>query len=150
MELVGSYSGRTYLTQTGMISIALDESATAVKVNIYAVDDTNTPALVQVLTANIVGDRAILWPNPEVELDTNLNGLFEVTPDAVPAAPTSGTNKNVVQIPATEGVTYSNGATDVTGTKITLTANATIVATAKTGYEIAAGAVTSWDLVYTA
>jgi hypothetical protein len=149
-ELSGSYSGRTYVSQTGMVSIALDEAATAIAVNIYAVDDNNTPTLKTVLTANIVGDRAILWPNPEVEIDSNDNGLYEVTPDAVPVAPTSGANKNKVTIPATEGVDYKNGATVVTGQTITLTANATITATAQTGYEIATGAVTTWNLVFTA
>jgi hypothetical protein len=149
-ELSGTYSPRTYVSQTGMVSVSLDEAATAIAVNIYAVDDNNQPALKTVLTANIVGDRAQLWPNPEVQTDSNDNGLFEVTPDPVPVAPTSGANKNKVTIPSTQGVDYKNGATVVTGQTITLTANETITATAQTGYEIATGAVTTWNLVFTA
>lgn len=149
-ELTNAQSQRSYLVaQTGDFHVGVDENAHSLIFNVLAVDDS-VPQLAKTLTIPVIGAKLELWPDPAVVPDVDLDGLLEVTPAAVPAAPTTGANKNKVEIPVTEGVDYKNGATVVSGTVITLTANATITAVAQAGYELAAGAVSSWALVFTA
>lgn len=151
-ELVGTQSPRTYLVaQTGSLHISVDEPSESVTINVVAVD-TGASGNAQIgvtSTWPIVGDLLILWPDPTVIPDSNQNALLEVTPKAVPAAPTSGTNKNKVTIPTSKGIDYKDGTTVVSGQTITLTANKTITAVPQAGYELASGAVSSWNLVYT-
>lgn len=151
-ELIGAQSPRTYLVaQTGSIHIAPDELSESITVNVVAVDTGagGDPQISITSTWPIVGDLLILWPDPTVIPDVDKDALLEVTPKAVPVAPTTGTNKNKVTIPTTKGVDYKDGATTVSGQTITLTANKTITAVAQAGYELASGAVSSWNLVYT-
>lgn len=145
-DIVGAKSNFTYVTQTGVLSIGPDEDATSLSIVITSTSDQD---LTESTTVNIIGDKVNVWPNPDVLTDSDVDGLLEVTPRAVPAAPTSGNMKNKVEIPVTEGVEYRDGATPVSGV-ITLTANKTITAVAKAGYELKAGATASWNLVYTA
>lgn len=145
----GPYSSHTRVAQTGVVLVSLDEPAANITVTAYAVD-TDDPQLKKSVTATVEGDKLELWPSPRVVPDSDSDGLLEVTPDAVPAAPTSGTSKNKVKIPTVEGVDYKDGATVVNGQTITLTANKTITAVPQAGYEFTAGAVTSWNLTYTA
>lgn len=150
-ELIGGpYSDHTAIAQTSMLVVGWDEPATNISVGIYAVD-TDIPQLTKTITATVVGDKVELWPTPGIVPDSDGDGLLEVTPKPVPAAPTSGANKNKVTIPNPgEGYDYKDGATVVNGQTITLTADKTITAVAQTGYEFATGATTSWDLVFTA
>jgi hypothetical protein len=152
--LTGAQSPRTFILQTGVLHVGPDEAGTSLTITVDAVSSpdsgSGTPISVQ-LTAAVVGDKLELWPSPQVESDNApKDGVFEVTPKPVPAAPTSGAKKNVVVIPTTEGIDYKDGATVVSGQTITLTANKTITAVAQTGYILASGAVSSWSLVFTA
>jgi hypothetical protein len=151
-EVTGLESPRSYLVaQTGSIHISVDEPAESIKITTVAVDsgDDEDAQIEAFTTWPIVGDMLILWPDPEVLPDSDKDSLLEVTPKAVPAAPTSGASKNVVKIPSSKGVDYKDGTTIVSGETITLTANKTITAVAQAGYELASGAVASWALVYT-
>jgi hypothetical protein len=156
-ELTGAQSPRTFILQTGVLHVGPDEVSEQLTINVIAVDTPDSGPIADdaqqisvTLTPTVTGDLLQLWPDPEVIPDSDNDGLLEVTPDAVPAAPTSGANKNKVKIPTVKGVDYKDGATVVSGQTITLTANKTITAVAKTGYELASGAVSSWDLVFTA
>jgi len=147
-ELVGALSPRTILSQTGLLYVSPDEDATSIKVNIFATDDNTVSTSI---TLAVEGDKVNVWPLPSVLPDADDDGLLEFVPTAVPAAPTTGANKNKVTIPdATEGFDYKDGATVVNGQTLTLTANKTITAVAKAGYEAKSGATVSWNLVYTA
>lgn len=147
LQLVGALSPRTYIDQVGNLSIASDEKSRTVIVRATSTDDQE---FLKEISYPIVGDIVNLWPNPSVEPDADKDGLTEVTPEAVPAAPTSGANKNKVVIPQVDNIDYKDGATVVSGDTITLTANKTITAVAQTGYEITPGATASWNLVFTA
>lgn len=150
--LEGNSTLKSDLSQSGVLKVALDEANGTLKVTVTAVDsgDSDNPQLTKVLNISVVGDYVQDWPNPQVIPDADKDGLLEVTPEAVPAAPTSGASKNKVTIPQTQGVDYKDGATTVSGTTITLTANKTITAVAQAGYELATGATASWTLVFTA
>jgi hypothetical protein len=156
-ELTGAQSPRTFILQTGVLHVGPDEASEQLTITVIAVDTPDSGSIADdaqqisvTLTPTVTGDLLQLWPDPEVIPDSDNDGLLEVTPDAVPAAPTSGANKNKVKIPTVKGVDYKDGATTVSGQTITLTANKTITAVAKTGYELAAGATASWTLVFTA
>lgn len=79
-ELVGAESPRTYITQTGTLHVSPDEDATSLTINIVAVD-TDPPQILVSLTADVVGDKLELWPNPSVSSDDDNDGLFEIVPD---------------------------------------------------------------------
>lgn len=66
LELAGAESPRTYLTNTGALYPALDESSEKLTVTVMAVDDNTVQATVEV---PLTGDIAVLWPNPEVVED---------------------------------------------------------------------------------
>ena len=142
LELVGALSVRTKLWQNGFLTIALDEAATSLTINVTAVDDetiTNTANF------TVVGDLAILWPNPSIELDTNLNALFEVIPDTV----TMDASFNVT-IPTVTGVQYLKAGSNVNnGSVQAIPASSTVVftAVARSGFELASGATASWSIV---
>lgn len=148
LEAAAPLSPFTRIYQSGTLVVGLDEDNTALTVRGTAVDKDSVTAT-KVLT--VTGTKLQQWPDPAVLTDTDSDALLEVAPKAVPAAPTSGTNKNKVTIPEpTEGYDYKDGATTVNGQTLTLTANKTITAVAKTGYEIKSGATASWNLVFTA
>lgn len=147
LTLTGAKSSYTYLTQTGTLSVGPDEDAGALTITSTAQSDLTVS---KSTTVNVEGAKVEVWPNPQVLEDADSDGLLEVTPEAVPVAPTSGADKNKVKIPNTQGVEYRDGATPVNGQTLTLTANKTITAVAKAGYELKAGATASWNLVYTA
>lgn len=147
LELFGALSERTFINQNGVTYISPDESATALVVKMTAQDNT---AFTAELPLTVSGELVRPWPDPAVFPDADTDGLVEVTPTAVPAAPTSGADKNKVTIPDADGFDYKDGSAIVTGKTITLTANKTITAVAHTGFEFSTGATTTWNLVYTA
>jgi hypothetical protein len=140
-ELSGNVSPRTKISQTGVLLVSIDEASESLTVTAYAVDSSN-PQLSETLTIPVVGDKAEIWPNPTVLSDSNGNGLLEVTPPA----PTFVSPD--ITVPTSEGVTYNDGATDVSGKMVTITGasgtSKTITATAKAGYELASGATANW------
>jgi hypothetical protein len=142
LELTGALSERTYLSKTGVLYIAIDEDSESVTVTAYATD-TDIPQTKATLVIPIIGDKAEMWPNPEVLTDDDSDSLLEVTP----VAPTF-TTPDAIHVPNSDKVVYKNGATVVTGTDFTITgatgAQVTIVATGATGYEIKSGATASW------
>lgn len=148
VTLGGSKSPDTRVTQSGVFYVSVYEQSDSLTVSLTATDDTEIKAAS--VTVGVVGDRAQLWPDPQVLPDADKNGLVEVVPEDVPVAPTSGANKNKAKIPEVVGVDYKDGATVVSGTTITLTANKTITAVAQSGYEIKPGSTASWNLIFTA
>ena len=138
-ELEGDYNIRTYVSQTGMLHIFIGEEATSVTVNAYAVH-SDVPQVLDTITVPIVGNKVNLWPNPEVETDSDTDSLFEVTP----AALTKDDDDNVT-IPNVKGVQYKKEGVNVNnGTVHNITAETDFTAVARTGYELAAGATASW------
>lgn len=131
----------TYLVQEGMFIVGLNEGSDSITINAYATDTPYPDQISASVSVAVVGDK-VTWPPLDVEVDSDNDGLIEVTPKA----PTQSGND--VTIPTVKGVIYKNGATTVSG-KITITADTTITATADTGYEIATGATTSWTFTFT-
>lgn len=72
LNLAGAQSGRTYVTQSGTLHVALDDAATSLTLTATAVDDGEFSAT---LTRPVVGDRAILWPNSAVVADSDNDGI---------------------------------------------------------------------------
>lgn len=98
-EIAGELSSaRTRISQTGALYVSLDENATQIVVNVYAVDDNDIKATA---TFNVVGDKLVGWPDPHVDEDDDNDGIFDVTPEAVTLYDT-----NKVDIPTVEGVQY--------------------------------------------
>jgi hypothetical protein len=134
LELVGALSEFSYLTNSGIGHIGIDEQATSITIRATSLDDNTVTAE---LVRPVIGDRVILYPNPRVIPDADKDGLLEVTPRTVTK---SG---SVITIPATEGVSYFIGTNKVSG-KVTVSATTTVTATANAGYELATGATASW------
>lgn len=139
--VVGEQSVRTYITQSGMLHVAIDEAATSIFVDVYAVDD-DVPQLTKRITVPVVGDKAVLWPNPRVEVDNDDDGLFEVTPENLTVDA-----DDQVTIPDVRGVQYKKAGVNVSnGSVHTLTASTVFTAEARSGSELAPGATASWTL----
>lgn len=140
LELVGAQSTRTKLWQNGFLTIALDEAATSITINVTSVAD---PSFTSTANFDVVGDLAILWP-PSVSEDSDSDGLFEVTPNPV----VMDDDFNVT-IPTVTGVQYKQDGVNVNnGTVIAVPASTSYVftAVARTGSELAAGATASWTI----
>ena len=137
LTLTGAKSERSYISNNGLVHIAVDDASQSVSVTATATDDN---AFTKKLVLPVYGDRVVLWPNPRVETDVDNDGLLEVTPEA----PTLKGTK--ITVPATEGAIYKNGATEVTGSVITVSAATTIIATAAAGWELKTGATATWTL----
>jgi hypothetical protein len=138
LELTGNNSTKTYLTQSGILFIGADESSYTVTVTAFAVDADGEFS--SSITANLVGDKLILWPDPAVESDSDKDGLFEVVPAQLINV------AGVVTIPTVKGVQYlKNGVNVPNGSTHTLaTGTTTFTAVARAGFEIKAGSVTTW------
>lgn len=142
LELVGAESNHTYLTQTGTMHVAIDEKATSLTIRATAED---ADEIVKTRTLNVVGDRVDFWPNPSTAVDSDNDGLTEVTPEE------PGFADNVVTIPTVTGVQYSlDGSPVNNGSTHTITADATVTAAARAGNELATGATASWTFVHVA
>jgi hypothetical protein len=141
LDLSGHTSQFSYINNGGELYLGPDETAESVTITATSVDNGfNTST-----SRGVAGAQIIPWPNPVVQTDIDADALEEVTPKV----PTF--TANVITIPKVAGVTYKDGATNLTdGQKITVVVGTpkTITATAKTGKELAAGAPASW--VFTA
>lgn len=141
LTLVGAESSHTYIRNTGKLHVADDDSATEITIRAISVDD---PAFEATLELPVTGDRLILWPNPEVIVDTDNDGLGEVTPKE----PTR--EGDTITIPTVTGVQYLSGGTPVKngGTVQASEAPGTVVtAQARPRFELAQGAPASWTFV---
>lgn len=63
LTISGAESPRTYITQTGTLLVALDESALTLTITATSVEDDSFSAEA---TVTVVGEMAALWPDPEV------------------------------------------------------------------------------------
>lgn len=135
-SLSAANSQWTRITRTGVLAVGVDESLESLTVVATSVDDPNKTSSA---TFTVIGDEAVLWPNPEVLTVDSANGLVEVTPEAPTEA--SGT----ITIPTVTGVQYKNGATTLAnGSTVSAAGGVTITAVARANYELAPGAVASW------
>lgn len=144
LSLSAHTSQFTYITNNGDLFIGPDEQAQTIDV---ISTSTDNDAIVATVTRTVVGDLIFPWPNPEVIPDTDQDGLEEVTP----GKPGWDNTTNVITIPNQRGVQYKDGATNLNnGATITVVNGTpkTITAAARTGFELASGAVTSWTFTY--
>lgn len=144
LSLDSKTSDFTYINNEGNLFVAPNEESQTLTITATSVDD---PAFVASTTRTVAGNLIIPWPNPEVIPDSDQDGLEEVTPNK----PGWDSTTNVITIPNQRGVQYKNGATNlnngatitvVNGTPVTITADA------RTGFELATGAVASWTFTY--
>lgn len=98
LEVTGAISSHTFIAQTGVLYIGIDEDSTSIVIHAYAVDDGTITATT---TVGIVGDKLNLWPDPSVDPDADSDGIFDLTPDTL----TMATNGNVV-IPEQDGALF--------------------------------------------
>lgn len=134
----------TYVNNNGDLHIGPDEHNNSLIVTVKSVDN---PAVTGSVTVGVVGDLIEPWPNPKVLPDSDNDGLLEITPSEPAFA------ANIITIPGDEGAQYKNGATNLTaGQEIAVASGTpvTITVVAKTGYEIATSATTSWTFTYVA
>ena len=135
--LKGATSERTYLAQTGYLSVALDEAATTLTITATSVDDNDFS---ESITLNVVGTYYTIQP-AKVHEDADKDGLIEVTP----TEPKFDTATDTVTIPTVSGVQYRMDGVDVAdGSENVITIATTFTAVARAGYEIATGATASW------
>lgn len=131
---------RTYATQT-VLHVSAFEPASTITVTAVGVDD---PTLTKSIELTVTGDRLVLWPNPEVVEDADNDGI----PEAMPKEPAR--IGNTVTIPTVTGVQYSvDGSPVANGSTHEAAASpgTAVTAAARAGYELAAGAVTSWTFI---
>jgi len=139
LSVSGNESNKTYITQSGVLHVAPDEPALTLTVNAFAVD-SDVPQLTASVTVDVVGDLLNLWPNPSVGEDDDLDGLIEVTPEAL----TIDDDDNVT-IPSVTGVQYRKEGVNVNnGSVHAITAETDFTAVARTGYELVAGSTAAW------
>lgn len=137
-EVKGNNSSRTRVFQTNTVLIGHDESATELVFEAYAVDTENP----QIKAETIVPVVGAYWKEfaPEVKVDADNDGIYEVTPKPLTVAA-----DDTVTIPYVDGVQYKKAGVDVAPNSVhTLTAPTSFTAVAKSGYELAPGAVASW------
>lgn len=136
--LTGAESLRTYVSQSGIVHIAADETATSLTLTATSTDDAT---FTQSTTVAVVGDIIELWPNPRIGPDDDLDGLIE----RIPAEPQR--EGDTVTIPNSTGIQYqiesanvANGSTH----EIDENDGLTVTAVARAGSELAPGATASW------
>lgn len=138
-ELWGATSPRSYVTNTGMLYVGIDETATTLRVVVVAVADNDNRAEIDIPLTGTVGT---LWPAGTNIADDSLT----VTPNA----PTRSVN--TITIVATTNVTYKNantGAILPTGALTPLTTGQVlnVEAIPADGYSIADNAISAWTYV---
>ena len=137
LNLTGKESSFTYLSQTGAMHVSIDEKSDEIVITSVSEDD---PKKVGTKTLSVTGDHVEFWPTG-VSVDSDGDGLFEVTPDAIELI------DGKVTIPSVKGVQYLKGGVQVTnGSEHTVAAETTFTAQARSGYELAAGATGTWTV----
>lgn len=135
--LDGSESERTYLYQTGHLSVSLDDDGSSFTITATATDDNDFSKTV---TLPVVGDR-IIWQPISIAPDADNDGLVEV----VPTEPAFDADTDTVTIPSVTGVQYSvDGDAATNGSTHVIEAEATVTAAARAGYELVTGSTASW------
>ena len=136
-SMSGMEVSRTRIYQTGIVHVSPEETAQSVTVTATSATD---PQITVSATFPIVGERVVQWPSPEFLPDADDDGLAEVTPEAL----VMDADKNVT-IPNVTGVQYKKAGVNVNnGTVHKITASTVFTAVARTGFELAPGAVASW------
>jgi hypothetical protein len=144
LDISGHTSQTTFVTNNGDIYIGNDEDSELITITATAENGVTAST-----TRAVKGDQVVPnGPSLTLQPDTDSDNLEEVTPVA-PVMGSTGADKNVIVIPSIAGVQYLDGATPlVNGSRLTIVANKTITAAARTGKELAAGAPTSFPFVY--
>lgn len=139
LSISGQTSKLTYVTNEGDLYIAPNEDAQTLTITATAVDGDYSEST----TRTIKGRLILPWPENVVQDDADADSLEEV----VPETPEFAANK--ITIPSVPGVQYKDGVTNLTnGAVITISANKTITAEARTGKELKPGATASWTFTY--
>lgn len=133
--LTGENSPRTHLWNTGFLVTSVDESSTSIVIHVQS---QNNPALTNSATFAVVGELAQLWPDPQILLDANDDGTFEVTP-AILTVNDDGS----VDIPQQDDVIWTKEFT--AGVAFTATGNVVTVPShgARVGDTVKFGTITS-------
>jgi hypothetical protein len=144
LDISGQTSQTTFVTNNGDIYIGNDEDSELITITATAENGVTAST-----TRAVKGDQVVPnGPSLTLQPDADSDNLEEVTPVA-PVMGSTGADKNVIVIPSIAGVQYLDGATPlVNGSRLTIVANKTITAAARTGKELAAGAPTSFPFVY--
>lgn len=137
-ELTGGSSHYTYITQSGQLHVGSDEPGLLLRVKATSVDDNSFSAT---LDLQVTGDIVKVWPRGPI--DTDGDGLKETD------VPKPGFDKNTIHVPDVEGVAYYKGSTLLSG-DVPITADTTVTATAKPGYEFKSGSTSSFDYTFKA
>lgn len=138
-DVEGALSEFTRVTNNGTLFVALDESADTLTIRATAVDSRGVPQMSETTSRGVVGDYISPWPHPAVEVDADNDGTPEVTPAELEMVGGS------VTIPTVTGVQYLKDAVNVNnGTVHVIAAETVFTAVARSGYELAAGAPTTW------
>lgn len=142
-SITGNNNTKTRISQTGVLYVDEEETATTIVVRWSATDTDAPDAYTNTSTFNVIGGKFTQWPNPGYNPDADNDGLVEATPKTL----TVDSNDDV-KIPNVEGIQYKRAGTDVpNGSKQHITASTVFTAVAKTGYELKSGATASWTLV---
>lgn len=136
LVLSGNESSMTYLSPTGMLHVALNETAQNLTVKAIATDDQ---AFAETATVPLSGQIISIWPVVQFADDGDIL--------VSPVKP--GQTGNVIHVPDVQGVVYKIGAATITD-DYTITKNETVTASALPGYELVEGAAVSWPFVFTA
>lgn len=138
LSLIGAESSHSYITNSGVLHVAIDDSSDEITIRAVSVDDDT---FTKDLTIAVRGDLLNLWPNPSV-----IEGDDTTVKVVVPLAPTAGESNNVI-IPTVTGVQYKLNGTNVTnGSSQGLEAGSnTVTAEARPGFALQDGATASWD-----
>lgn len=139
LSISGQTSKLTYITNEGDLYIAPNEDAQTLTITATAVDGDYSEST----TRTIKGRLILPWPENVVQDDVDADSLEEVVPE------TPAFEANKITIPTVPGVQYKDGATNLNnGAVITISADKTITAEARTGKELKPGATASWLFTY--
>jgi hypothetical protein len=137
--LTGNESERTWITHTGTLVVAPDESAQSLTITDVAVDNEY---ISNSATVTVYGALVAAWPDPEVIEDADNDGLNEVVPEGL----TVDSDDNVT-IPEVRGVQYKMGGVNVNNGSVQhITGSTVFTAEPRSGFELAPGATASWTL----
>jgi hypothetical protein len=142
-ELIGAESSHSYVTNTAVLHVAGDETASTLTIRTTSVVDDSFSEDVEL---TVTGEVVIIWPNPRVETDDDADGKFELTPVE------PDREGNTITIPDLKGIQYKVDGSNVPN-KSTATAVAapgtvvTAVVRDPDEYELKTGAPASWTFI---